>query len=174
MIGQNSILRVTRHDYMFDKDKNPILFITTGYSLGKEGPRTNSAQLGHLSMATILHKKGYRVKLLSGDYIEPDELLYTIDKEKVSIVCFYTTSEDIFRVIDLTSWIKKYFPQTAVLLGGPHVSVSQKDKDMEVLMKCPADMAVRGEGEYTLPAQFIERNLEACLARLRKIGRAHV
>jgi len=145
-------LRVTRHDYMFDKDKNPILFITTGYSLGKEGPRTNSAQLGHLSMATILNEKGYRVKLLSSDYIEPDELLHTIDKEKISIVCFYTTTEDIFRVIDLTLHIKKYSPVTVVLLGGPHVSISQKDKDLEVLMKCPADMAVRGEGEYILPA----------------------
>jgi radical SAM superfamily enzyme YgiQ (UPF0313 family) len=135
---------------MFDKNTNPIMFITTGYSLGKEGPKTNSAQLGHLSMATILHEKGYRVKLLSGDYIEPEELLYTIDKEKISVLCFYTTTEDIFRVMAIVSWIKKYSPDTLIFLGGPHVSISQKDKDLEVLMKCPADLAVRGEGEYTL------------------------
>ncbi|HPZ07012.1 MAG TPA: radical SAM protein [Candidatus Eremiobacteraeota bacterium] len=135
---------------MLDKTINPILFITVGYNPGKEGYKTNPAQMGHLSMATMLYERGYSVKLISSDYIDPDDLLSTVRNEHIGILAFYTTTEDIYRVIALVSRIKKHSPSTLIFLGGPHVSISQRDKDLEALRECPADLVVRGEGEYTL------------------------
>jgi len=132
------------------KDIHPILFVTCGYSLGKEEPVANVAQLGHLSMATLLYQHGYNVRFLSGNFIEPHELISLLKQEKIGIVAFYTTSEDIFRIMALTAFIKDCLPETLVFLGGPHVSIEEKDKDMEALEKCPADLVARGEGEYIL------------------------
>ena len=135
---------------LLDKEKNPIFFVTAGYTLGKEEPVANAAQLGHLSMATVLYEKGYQVRFLSSNFIEPEDFLYTLKKEKIGVVALYTTTEDIHRIMALTSFIKKYMPEVLVFLGGPHVSIAEKGKDMEALEKCPADLVARGEGEYIL------------------------
>jgi len=129
--------------------RDGILLVSLGYSQGAFMKKeTSFVQLGLLYLATVLKKNNYRANLLFSDYPDISLIIEKIKSEKVVIVGFYTTTENIFRSIKCSNVLKKSCPDLIIIMGGPHASVM----DEEILEKeTSVDVIVRKEGENILP-----------------------
>ena len=132
---------------MFDKKKDEILlaYIECGDGLSSDRG-TDDMQVGLLSIGTFLKENNYKVRLAFDRYPDPEDFSWVIPKKKIKMVGFYTTADNITRVIELTEFIKKNYPEVIVIYGGPQATV----RDEDLAGNSPADIVVRYEGEYTL------------------------
>ncbi len=126
--------------------KNEILLAYIECGDGLSSDRTpDEIQVGLLSIATFLKEKGYKIRLAFDKYPDPEDFIWIIPAKKIKIIGFYTTADNITRVINLTEIIKEKFPEVIVVYGGPQATV----RDRELIRDTPADIVVRYEGEYT-------------------------
>jgi anaerobic magnesium-protoporphyrin IX monomethyl ester cyclase len=119
--------------------------------------------LGLMYLAAVLDKAGYHVEVLdafiadsssreNGEMIEVgmplDEIKSEIQQRKPDIVGIANPfSSQVDHAVDVAQATKEVDPQILTIVGGPHVTVVpetflQKANDV--------DIAVRGEGEYTI------------------------
>jgi radical SAM superfamily enzyme YgiQ (UPF0313 family) len=103
--------------------------------------------MGLLYIATFLESKGFKVKIISTMnliFTSNEQFRDKIKSYNPKITGFYTISDNIDLVLHRAEEIKKWMPDTWVVLGGP-AAVS----DGERLLKYPfIDGVVTGEGEY--------------------------
>jgi len=133
---------------LFDKERDGILLFCTGYSGGMvQEIETSFIQIGILSLGTVLKENGYKVKVLITYYPDMDEIKEFIKKEKIKIVGFYTTTENIFRCFNCSRIIKRAFPDIIIIAGGTHVRIMDKDT---LEREETIDLIVRREGEVPL------------------------
>ena len=113
--------------------------------------------LGLAYLASILEESGHSVEILDRDVIlrknkldfdiVDDITLERIRQLKPGIVGISVTTPNMPDVSRLAALIKRSFADSCVILGGPHVT----GEPVLTLQEIPqADIAVRGEGEYTM------------------------
>jgi len=132
----------------FNKDSEYILLMSLGYSYGLNFEKDSSnVQMGILYLGTVLKQKGYKVSLLYSDYPDIEGIVEQMKGEKVSIVGFYTTTENIYRCIRCARLLKRMCQDIVIIMGGPHASVM----DINILeTENTIDLIVRREGENIL------------------------
>lgn len=108
----------------------------------------SNEHLGIGSIASVLRKSGYSVKVLYIHESEVDEyitgeILYNNPK----IIGFNTYAITILKVTNIATLIKSKDSSVKIFLGGPTATF----EDREILSKCEAvDFIIRGEGEFTV------------------------
>ena len=127
-----------------DKDKILLLYLETGDGMSPERV-TDDVSVGILSIGTYIQEKGYDVILAFDKYPDPKDLKWIINRERIKMVGFYTATDNILRVGELTKVIKENFPQVITVYGGPQATV----RSMDMFRDTPVDIIVRYEGEYT-------------------------
>ena len=105
--------------------------------------------MGLIYIATALKKAGFRVEVLSfrdlfGQYLR--KLRWGIAKKSPSIVGFYTMSDNIELVENLSAKIKSWIPSVKIVVGGPLASALGE----KMLENENFDMVVTGEGEHAM------------------------
>ncbi len=108
----------------------------------------SNEHLGIGSIASVLRKSGYSVKVL---YIHESEVDEYITGEILSnnpkIIGFNTYAITILKVTNIATLIKSKDSSVKIFLGGPTATF----EDREILSKCEAvDFIIRGEGEFTV------------------------
>ncbi|MCD6310734.1 MAG: radical SAM protein [Candidatus Eremiobacteraeota bacterium] len=105
--------------------------------------------LGLLYIATVLMRAGFRVKLVGAEpllFENRTAIENGIKSLSPKIVGFYTIADNIYPVRLLARKIKKWLPETKIVLGGPQATVLGK----QLLKNEPAyDYAIAGEGEIS-------------------------
>ncbi|MEQ8171668.1 MAG: radical SAM protein [Candidatus Eremiobacterota bacterium] len=132
---------------MWNKKRDKIFLFYIEFGNGVSPFRqTKSIQIGILSIGTYLKEKGYNVQTFFDCYPDTDELKRLISWERVRVIGFYTTMDNICRVQALTDFIKENFPKIIVIFGGPLATI----RPALLLEEGRADIVVRYEGEYTM------------------------
>lgn len=108
----------------------------------------SNEHLGIGSIASVLRKSGYSVKVL---YIHESEVDEYITGEVLSnnpkIIGFNTYAITILKVTNIATLIKSKNSSVKIFLGGPTATF----EDREILSKCESvDFIIRGEGEFTV------------------------
>jgi anaerobic magnesium-protoporphyrin IX monomethyl ester cyclase len=119
--------------------------------------------LGYL--ASIFLRKGYNVSILDSgkEKLKWDGFVHTIRHKHYDYIGIQAYSFEITAVKKHAELIKKYSPQSTVILGGPHIS---GDPEGTLRFVSDADFAIAGEAEYGLNQLLANQNN---LAELEKI-----
>ncbi|HPZ06493.1 MAG TPA: cobalamin-dependent protein, partial [Candidatus Eremiobacteraeota bacterium] len=132
---------------MFNKKRDQIFLFYIVFSDGlKLYKGCTHIPIGLLSIGTFLQERNYQIKLICDRYPDMDEIKRAISYSRVRVAGFYTSTDNIYRVIEISKFIKQNFPGIIIIFGGPHATV----RPVEVLEGSPADIVVRYEGEYTM------------------------
>lgn len=134
-----------------------IVFINPPNNIKKENNFSN----GLFSLASILKRQGYYVRIIDFDYLFSNKIIrsskvesirleimsqYILD-ENPDIVDFYTMSNSYYQTIKLSKIIKEKRKEIKVLFGGPQATLSFE----ETLKNFPwIDGIGMGEGEKTI------------------------
>lgn len=115
--------------------------------------------LGMLSIATLAKATGFSVLCIGSrelDTIDPKDRFSYFNKTAPSIIGFNINSDNLANVKYIAREIKKYLPQTFIIVGGPLVSILMG----KTLIEESFDIAVYGEGENPVLelCQFIVQN----------------
>jgi radical SAM superfamily enzyme YgiQ (UPF0313 family) len=118
---------------------------------GIEAPNSSySTFLGYLfPLASVLENAGYTFKILSVrnliDY-SLQGIIQELKKYQFDTIGISTNSDNIRFAYKICDEIKSFFPRVKIILGGPHVTYTDK----KTLKECRCDIIVRGEGEMKL------------------------
>ncbi|MGB3211848.1 MAG: radical SAM protein [Desulforhopalus sp.] len=104
-------------------------------------------QLGLLYIATYCRSKGYLVSVLDEPTITLSIVEEALNKSDADVIGFYCDHENAMTLMSMINSLKTRHPQKLIVVGGPQVSAEPWDERM--LTSCPADITVRGEGEFT-------------------------
>lgn len=119
-----------------------LIHIDSFYLLGRCNP-------GILSLATVLHNKGYRVKVLTPPdlyCLSLEDMEFFFQQARPSIAGFYTNSDNIHSVREMTRRVKQWAPAAKIVAGGPLASALGEE-----MLKWPYfDAVICGEGERGL------------------------
>jgi anaerobic magnesium-protoporphyrin IX monomethyl ester cyclase len=124
--------------------------------------------IGLAYMAAVLEKSGYEIKVmdcppLNMTYEDLSREMSLFEPDIVGITSVTVTFSSALQTARI---IKKAFPKALVVLGGPHVTVTDK----QTLEEQPEpDVIVRGEGEQTL-LEIANLISKANLANLDKVA----
>ncbi|MBC8757358.1 radical SAM protein [Kordia sp. YSTF-M3] len=114
----------------------------------REGPISQTFQLGLLCVATSLKQEGFSVKVIDDCELDAASFIELYRKNKPRILGFHVNTDSVpvvRRVIELLRKLGE--APDLIIFGGPHVSV----EDKELLAKNWGNIVVRGEGEFTAP-----------------------
>jgi radical SAM superfamily enzyme YgiQ (UPF0313 family) len=105
--------------------------------------------LGLLYLSAILKERGIDVKLIdaTASALDESDILESIGKESPDIIGISTLTPTFQRIKEMAKKIKLEFPDTPIVMGGPHVSIFPSETLEE---NSYIDYIVFGEGEYTL------------------------
>jgi len=105
--------------------------------------------LGIGYIAALLQKEGFRVCCLNlyMGLKDTDPLIELIVHNQPAIIGFSTMTENFQNGVLLAQLVKDHCPNAIIVFGGPHITFL----DDEALLKNSCiDIAVRGEGEFTM------------------------
>jgi len=134
-----------------------VLILSSSSSIGRLGIRMmyGFPPTGLLCLSSLLKVHGYRVDvcdLIFEDFSRAGFVahLQSLAKAPVMVgICVYT--ENVNESLEIASLSKQAFPQTKVVLGGPHATFCYD----ELLQHQCVDFVVRGEGESNI-IQLVE------------------
>ena len=113
--------------------------------------------LGVGYIAAVLEREGHQVQIIDGivESFTMREMMERVKKFKPDVFGISTTSLTYLLVKDLAKELKKRFPKTKIILGGPHIS-SMPEETMKTKL---FDIGVIGEGEETIAEtmRFLEK-----------------
>ena len=124
---------------------------------------TQVSYLGYLySIAAMIEQNGYEFRILNvGSLVDYsiEGLLGELELHEFKMVGVTTNADNIRFVYKVCKAIKKRFPKSLIILGGPEVSYS----DIEVMRDCPCDIIIRKEGEFKTVAvlDYVNGKLES-------------
>lgn len=109
--------------------------------------KTTMPPLGIISIGGFLTLHGYDVDYLDlfTNNMTKKEFIDYLSQDKPEIIGISSYTENFDVVIKLTTLIKKIFPNTKIILGGPHVTFLPE----EALQYPTVDFVSRSEGEVT-------------------------
>ncbi len=115
-------------------------------SLKRTGNKTPA--LGIASIASVLEKNGYSVKILDAFALEmeKEEILKSVLREDPKIVGITSVTLNSNIAMEILKSIKKRNKEIITVYGGPHATFMYE----EILKKSFIDFVVVGEGEYTM------------------------
>ncbi|MCP8309530.1 MAG: cobalamin B12-binding domain-containing protein [archaeon] len=104
--------------------------------------------LGLASIAAVLEANDVRVKLIDAlalhlNWKKIESIVSKYKPDIVGVTCF---TQDVPNVAHLAKMVKSIAPECTVIAGGPHPSLCSED----LLRRTAIDIAVIGEGEYTM------------------------
>lgn len=114
-----------------------------------------SISLGILSLSSYLKKRGIDVSYIHCDYYLNEKQynwyelidLIVLEANSVNVCGFYSTTNNIYQVLEIAQKVKQKHPYITNVIGGPHASFC----DSQLLNQYSfIDYIVRGEGEKTL------------------------
>lgn len=119
--------------------------------------------LGLCYIAAVLEEAGHEVKILDCPTYKQtqEDVLKEMEAFKPNIVGLATVTILIDRAIEITKAIKQSFPETIVVIGGPHPTQMPE----ETLRDTGCDMVIKGEAEYIFrdiakdPKPFLEKKI---------------
>lgn len=121
---------------------------------GIEKVFTVSEPLGIAYLAATLEQDGYDVEVLDciAEGYDSKEFELFISRKKYDVIGISTYTPDWHIVVRNLKIIKTLYPESIIIIGGPHVNSMIKAGLGECLVKDSAffDIAVYGEGEQTL------------------------
>ena len=109
----------------------------------------NLPSLGLLTLAAVLRKQGFSVKLIESASLglSLPQTLGLIFRERPEYLGLSCTTASVLNAARISRAVKAYSPLTRVIVGGPHVTALPS----ETLQRCPEfDLGVLGEGEKVL------------------------
>jgi anaerobic magnesium-protoporphyrin IX monomethyl ester cyclase len=127
-----------------------ILFIMPRFK-GTDGDKIMESfgpPLPFLWLGAVLEQKGYSVRLVdAGLYVSVKEMIASeLDKKPIFAGFYGHVGDPVRSLIELSSFVKKYSPETPVIHGGVLPSINP-----ELTLKEPyVDIVVIGEGEETV------------------------
>jgi radical SAM superfamily enzyme YgiQ (UPF0313 family) len=121
------------------------------FLVGTEPPDISSSYyLSYVfSLASVLEKAGYSFKILNIRHLKDYSLqgiVQELKKYHFDAIGMTTNSDNIKYVYKICDKIKLFFPNTAIILGGPQVSFA----DEKTLKESKCDIVIRHEGEMQL------------------------
>ncbi len=127
-----------------------FLFIHVNEWATIDSPDTIPISQGYV-LAT-LRQKGFEGNIL-GDYkgtpLPPRVLRERLESTKPDVIGFSVYDENINKVLVWARYIKKFRPETLIVIGGPQVTFMPGEA---LLQMKDIDILCRGEGEVVLPA----------------------
>ena len=117
--------------------------------------KSSSPPLGILSLASMIRKYGYEVKVIDAhaDGLNISNILYELEDFDPDIVGVTAMTVMISAAAEIAESIKDHSPRVITILGGVHVTA----EPIETLRRYPCfDYAVIGEGEVVF-TEFLER-----------------
>jgi radical SAM superfamily enzyme YgiQ (UPF0313 family) len=104
--------------------------------------------IGLCYLAAMLEREGYDVNLIDSEAerLTINDLVKRVESIKPDIIGLTCTTPMVASVKRTAEAIKNTFPETKILVGGPHVTAVLED----LLQEKYIDIAVVGEGEYTI------------------------
>ncbi|MFH1711033.1 MAG: radical SAM protein [Nanoarchaeota archaeon] len=104
--------------------------------------------MGISYLAAVLRKERHDVKILDMNALnmQPLEIIGYLKIFSADVVGFSVTCPAIYRVFKMAEKIKEIYPDTTIILGGPHPS-SLPEESIE---KKFVDFVIMGEGEQTI------------------------
>ncbi len=126
-----------------------VLLITPPISMTEDTlPRFNSAPLGLGYIAAVLEQNGVEVKIIDGyvEGLDKDKLSNELDSYAPDVVGVSIVTPRIKQALEISDIVKAKSPRTQMVLGGPHITALGH----EVIKHGSVDVAVIGEGEYTM------------------------
>jgi radical SAM superfamily enzyme YgiQ (UPF0313 family) len=137
--------------------KTDVLLIAPPFTyvkLEEAGP--TCPHLGIASVAAVLEKRGYKVKILDTivEKLKNKEIEEIIKKISAPIVGITAVTSEFPQAMKLFNIIKKINRKTITILGGPHATIMPKSADSDLI-----DYLVMGEGEYTT-AELVDHLLK--------------
>lgn len=126
----------------------PYERIAKGYDFVKH-ITNNSPSLGLLHLAAEVRLHGYLPKIIESDIFDMsiDAVMEEVEKESPDYVGITLFTVGVWNALTIAREIKKRFPKTVIIVGGPHISSMGKET-MERFREF--DYAVDGEGEKIL------------------------
>ncbi len=126
-----------------------ILFIMPRFKVsnGEKIIESFGPPLSFLWLGAVLEKNGYSIKIVdAGLYESATEIIASeLDKKPIFAGFYGHVGESVRSLIELSSFVKKYSPETPVIHGGVLPSMNP-----ELTLKEPyVDIVVIGEGEET-------------------------
>lgn len=118
-----------------------------GLLSGKHPVTGRQPPFGLLYLSAVLKQHNHEVDLIDGFFNTDEKTLKWISDNNIKCVGITCVSYNWVRAKDLAKKIKHDFPDTKVIVGGPHPTV-WKEKCLEE--SNDIDVVVYGEGEYTL------------------------
>ncbi|MEK7758459.1 MAG: cobalamin-dependent protein, partial [Pseudomonadota bacterium] len=122
----------------------PYERIAKGYDFVKH-ITNNSPSLGLLHLAAEVRLHGYVPKIIESDIFDLpiDKVMEEVEKESPDYVGITLFTVGVWNALTIAREIKKRFPKTVIIVGGPHISSMGKET-MERFREF--DYAVNGEG----------------------------
>lgn len=105
--------------------------------------------LGIASLAAFVREKGYTVAAIDapGLNLSVDDIVRRVEQSHPYIVGFSSLTVNYYRALTCAQQIRRLFPDTLILLGGHHSTITPHET---VQADTCFDIAVIGEGELTL------------------------
>jgi len=131
----------------------PPVSYTADLSLIKDDLILDHPPLGFLYVASVLVKRGFKVKVIDTiGFFDLVKTLALIKKEKPKVIGLSALTSNIRGAYQLAAEIKKKFSDIKIGLGGHHLS-----SDPRIIKRFPVfDFGVTGEGELTF-ADLVEK-----------------
>ena len=125
---------------------------------------TVSEHLGLAYLAAVLVKNGFEVEVLDAlaEGLDLKGLEIYLNRKHYDVICITTNTPDWKTVIKNLEIVRKIYPKSYIIVGGPHINAMTKINRVSELFEQSGnfDIAVYGEGEVTLLeiVQNIEKN----------------
>jgi anaerobic magnesium-protoporphyrin IX monomethyl ester cyclase len=103
--------------------------------------------LGLLYIASYIQSNGYEVHILDGENLVNRELYNKVKSINPDLIGITSTTFSFFNASVLVEKLRLQFPDSLILLGGPHASALPEDSMMKI---SGLDGVVVGEGEETV------------------------
>lgn len=129
-------------------DKCNIVLVNACFSVSAVFGKYHFIPSGILSLATVLKKAGYTVKIIDTrlPYFSVNYLKTQLLELNPSIVGIGFMTDNFFTAKRIAKIVRNILPEAKIILGGPHATIL----DTESLEKIDADVVVRGEAEDTI------------------------
>jgi anaerobic magnesium-protoporphyrin IX monomethyl ester cyclase len=146
--------------------KPNVTLVNPPYPQG--APQSIFIPLGIAYLAAVLEKEGYGVNVIDCQVLKPthQELESRLTEYQPDVIGVTTSTLTYEPAVQVTKMAKKILPNSVALLGGPHVTVMDK----ETLDEVPeVDIVIRSEGEQTI-LELAEAVSKSHMKRLDEIA----
>lgn len=142
-----------------------IALVNSSYPMG--APKSLFVPMGISYLTAYLESEGFDVDVYDFQVspLSVESFVNKLQETEPGIIGISSTTLSYNSALKLAKIAKKACPSSLIIMGGPHVTVLDK----EALFECPEiDVVVRGEGEHTL-LEIAKLKASSSLSRLNQV-----